>query len=315
MATLVTGAAGCIGAWVLHHLVKRGEPVIAFDIVRAGHRIEQLLTIKEQQLVTFVQGDISDFIAVKGLFEQHPITHVIHLAALPVPFCRADPVRGAQVNVNGTVNVFEAARRRDIKHIAYASSVAVFGAPEDYEATALSDHAAARPRTMYGAYKQANEATARVYFYDHKMTSIGLRPHTAYGVGQDQGLPSDLTKAMMHAVASKPYHINFNGRLQLQLASDVALQFIEAATHPLDQAYVFNMGGPVVSVDEVIRLIQRNRPQAKITHGQTVRPYVEQLDDSGLRQHLKAYETPLEVGVQQTMSLYADLMQRGQVVV
>ncbi len=315
MTTLVTGASGCIGAWVLHHLAKRAEPVIAFDIVRAGHRIDQLLTMKEQQNITFVQGDVSDFVTVKRLFEQYPIAHVIHLAALSVPFCRADPVRGAQVNVTGTVNVFEAAHRKDIKHLAYASSVAVFGAPEDYKEAALSDHAVARPRTLYGAYKQANEATARVYFDEHKMTSIGLRPHTVYGVGSDQGLPSDITKAMMHAVASKPYHINFNGRFQLQLASDVAMQFIEAATHPLDQAYVFNMGGPVVSVGEVIALIQRNRSQAKITHGETVRPYVEKLDDSGLRQHLKTYETPLEIGIQQTMSLYADLMQRGQVVV
>jgi nucleoside-diphosphate-sugar epimerase len=313
MMILVTGASGCIGAWVLHHLVKRGEPVIAFDIVRGGHRIDQVLTMKEQQNITFVQGDLSDFATVKGLFEQYPITHVIHLAALQVPFCRADPVRGAQVNVIGTVNLFEAARRKGIKHIAYASSIAVFGAPEDYDQAALTDDAPAFPRTLYGVYKQANEAAARVYFHDYGMTSTGLRPHTVYGVGRDQGLTSDPTKAMLHAVASKPYHINFGGRLQLQLASDTALQFIEAAIHPLDRAYVFNMGGRVVSVEEIVTLIKRNRPQAQITHAANALPFPEQLDDSGLRQHLKVYETPLEVGIQKTMAMFADLMQRGQI--
>jgi nucleoside-diphosphate-sugar epimerase len=315
MATLVTGASGCIGAWVLYHLVKRGEPTIAFDITRGGHRIDQLLTIKEQQNITFVQGDISDFAAVKTLFDQHPIDHVIHLAALQVPLCRADPVRGAQVNVVGTVNIFETARRKGLSHIAYASSIAVFGAPEDYEEAALRDDAATHPRTLYGVYKQANEATARVYFYEHQVSSIGLRPYTVYGVGRDQGLTSDPTKAMLHAVAGKPYHINFGGRLQLQLASDTALQFIEAATHPLDGPYVFNMGGQVVSVEEIVTIIRHNRPQAQITHSDQPLPFPEHLDDSGLRQHLRVYETPLDVGIHQTMSLFADLIQRGQLTV
>ncbi len=313
MTTLVTGASGCIGAWVLHHLVKRGEPVIAFDIVRGGHRIDQVLTMKEQQNITFVQGDLSDFATVKGLFEQYPITHVIHLAALQVPFCRADPVRGAHVNVVGTVNVFEAARRKEVKHIAYASSVAVFSAPEDYDDAALSDDAPTLPRTLYGVYKQANESTARVYFYDYGMTSTGLRPHVVYGVGRDHGLTSDLTKAMLHAVAGKPYHINFGGRLQLQLASDTALQFIEAATRPLDQAYVFNMGGPVVSIDEIVAHIRRNRPQAQITYADNPLPFPAQLDNSHLRQRLTVYETPLDKGIHQTMGMFADLAQRGQI--
>lgn len=313
MTTLVTGAAGCVGAWVLHHLAKQGLPAIAFDIVRSSYRIDQLLTLREQEHIQFVQGDITDFSVVKNLFEQYPITHVIHLAGVEAPFCRADPVRGALINVVGTVNLFEAARRKDIPHIAYASSIAVFGNQHDYAEEALTDDAAPEPNSLYGAYKLASEHIARVYFCEHGMTSTGLRSHTVYGVGRDQGLTSDLTRAMLHAVAGKPYHIHFSGSVQLHLASDVALQLIEAATHPLDRAYVFNASGHVTSVEDVVAMIQHNRPQAQITYDGDPLPLPIQIDCSGLQQHLKVFSTPLQEGIQRTMGLFADLIQRGQI--
>src|SRR5690606_31031575 len=113
--------------------------------------------------------------------------HVIHLAALQVPFCRADPVKGAQVNVVGTANVFEAARQHGVPQVAYASSIAIFGAPEDYPPGLLPNDAPPRPRTLYGVYKQANEGMARIYWQEHGLGSIGLRPYTVFGLGRDQG--------------------------------------------------------------------------------------------------------------------------------
>ena len=97
------------------------------------------------------------------MLDEHAITHVVHLAALQVPFCRADPPLGARVNVVGTVNVFEAvARRREriAGPVVYASSVAAYDALDEGE-----DHTAMEgvPSTLYGVYKRANEGTASVY--------------------------------------------------------------------------------------------------------------------------------------------------------
>ena len=80
--------------------------------------------------VKLEQGDITDFAALERVLDEHEITRVVHLAAMQVPFCRADPVLGARVNVVGTVNVFEAVkRRRDrIPGVAWASSAAVYSA-------------------------------------------------------------------------------------------------------------------------------------------------------------------------------------------
>ena len=85
---------------------------------------------------------------------------MIHLAALQVPFCRADPSLGARVNVVGTVNVLEAAARRELGRVVYASSVAAYDALDDHDAAPAMQGV---PSTLYGVYKRANEGTAHVY--------------------------------------------------------------------------------------------------------------------------------------------------------
>src|SRR5215472_6739215 len=139
---LVTGAHGCIGAWVVHELAGRGESIVTFDLSSDPRRIALLLPPEQLEAVPHVVGDISDLEAVERALDEHGITHVIHLAALQVPFCRADPPLGARVNVLGTVNVFEAVRRRldRMGPVVYASSVAAFDVPEDDLPPAMTGH-------------------------------------------------------------------------------------------------------------------------------------------------------------------------------
>ncbi len=306
---LVTGAMGCLGAWVLAHLVREGAQAVSFDLSANRHRLDMLLTPEEQALIQFVAADLTDKGQVLDVFQMHEVTHVIHLAALQVPFCKADPVRGAQVNVTGTVNVFEAAREAGIKHLAYASSIAVYGPPDVYPAGPLSPDAPPAPRTLYGVYKVANEGTARIYWADHGISSIGLRPYTIYGVGRDQGLTSDPTKAMLAAARGEPFEIGFGGAMQFQWASDVAQQFIEAALHPLAGAQVFNFDTASTSIDEVIRVIRSVKPGAQVTHTENRLPFPDRIQPGGLRDHLpRIFETPLEEGVRQTIGLFETLM-------
>ena len=109
---LVTGALGCIGAWTVRELVREGVAVVGFDVGRDPRRLALILSPDELARVTLVPGDITDLDSLERSLIEHDITNVIHLAALQVPFCRADPPLGARVNVVGTVNVFEAVRRR-----------------------------------------------------------------------------------------------------------------------------------------------------------------------------------------------------------
>jgi UDP-glucuronate 4-epimerase len=169
---LITGALGAVGVWTIRSLLERGDTVVALDVGDDRHRVPLALDDDQAAAVVHVQCDITDLPALERVIDEREITNVIHLAALQVPFVRADPVLGARVNVLGTVNVLEAVRRRAERMgpVVYASSIAVYGAAGTL---AADDH----PGTLYGVYKRDNESTALRYFEDYGVSSIGLRPH------------------------------------------------------------------------------------------------------------------------------------------
>ncbi|MCB0124443.1 MAG: NAD(P)-dependent oxidoreductase, partial [Caldilineaceae bacterium] len=182
---MITGAMGCIGAWVMRNLVQEGVKVIGTDLATEPVRPRQVMSEEELDQVTFVKLDVTDLKAVRAVVEENGVTHIIHLAGLQVPFCRANPSLGAAVNVVGTVNIFEAARHAGVKGLSYASSLAVLGPAEDYDEGKIEDDVPLLPRTLYGVYKVANEGTARIYWQDWQVGSVGLRPYIVYGVGRD----------------------------------------------------------------------------------------------------------------------------------
>lgn len=309
---LVTGAMGCIGSWVLCHLQKRGDKVISLDVGANRHRLDLLLSTSDQNDIIFEQGDLRDSTCTLGLIEKHGVNRIIHLAALQVPFCKADPVMGAAVNVVGTVNVFEAARRAGIGHLAYASSVAVYGPPSLYPNAYITDESPRQPHTLYGVYKVANEDTARVYWQDHQISSTAFRPYTVYGVGRDQGMTSEPTKAMLAAAKDEVYEIGFSGVMQFQLASDIARYFIEGADRPHQGAAVFNIGTPSHTVEEVVQMIRKARPGAKVSGRKNDLPFPTGLDGSALRKYLPDFrETPLKEGIEQTISHFERCLADG----
>ncbi|MFT6110737.1 MAG: nucleoside-diphosphate-sugar epimerase [Planctomycetota bacterium] len=246
---LVTGALGCIGAWVVSRLLDRGDTPIVFDMGTDPRRIRDLVGEDALQRIRFVQGDIADPGALRACVEDHGVQRIIHLAGLQVPFCRADPMLGARVNVLGTVNVFEVAAKAGIDRVAYASSAAVYEREDEVRSQGAPDEdATPHPNSHYGVYKLANEGTARVSHMEYGISSMGLRPLTVYGVGRDQGMTSGPTKAIKSAVISQPYTIGFGGRTDFLFAGDCADAFIAAAERGPDGASVYNLAGAAVEV-------------------------------------------------------------------
>jgi UDP-glucuronate 4-epimerase len=313
---LVTGSMGCLGAWTLAHLVRQGKSVVSFDLSTNRHRLDLLLSREEQEPIAFVQGDLSRYDQVEAVFGDYGVTRVIHLAALQVPFCRAEPVTGALVNVVGTVNIFQAAHKFGLKHITYASSIAVYGPPDRYPDGLIQPDAPLDPHTLYGVYKQANEGTARVYWEDYQISSVALRPYTVYGLGRDQGLTSDPTKAMFAAAAGKPYHIGFGGTMQFQWASDVARYFIAAAETPSVGAAVFNLGTPPATVEQVAQIITDCKPGAAITVADRRLAFPAGFDDTPLKQYLPFIaDTPLQDGIRQTIDAFERCLADGRLTI
>jgi UDP-glucuronate 4-epimerase len=287
---LVTGALGCIGAWTCRLLVEEGVPVVGYDLGSDPHRLRLIMSPEQLVQVTLVPGDVTDLDQLLAVLGEHEISNVVHLAGLQLPFCKADPPLGARVNVVGTVNVFEAAKRHALKTaaIAYASTSAVYD-----QAGAIN------PQSHYGVYKVANEGTARVYWQDDGIPSIGLRPFCVYGPGRDQGVTSTPTVAMLAAARGEPYRISFGGRTQLHYAPDVARAFVAATRSKREGAEVFNVGGPAVHMREVVAAIEAAAPEAAgtIAFEDVPRPFPEELHAGGLEVEL----TPLAQGVRETV--------------
>ena len=314
---LVTGALGCIGAWTVRGLVRDGAQVVALDLGNDTRRLRLIMTPDELAAVTFVTGDITDLAAVEGVLDAQRITNVIHLAALQVPFCRADPPRGALVNVVGTVNIFEAVRRRAdvMAPVVYTSSMAVYTADDTDPVTGrLTVDAHPHPPNHYGVYKQANEGNARIYWLDTGLSSIGVRPMTVYGVGRDQGMTSGPTKAIVAAVLGAPYRVSFSGPTMYQYAADVARTLIAASRTTTEGAHVFNLPGEVADGPALAAAIETAVPGAgrRIAFEPGDLPFPSEIDHDGIEKDDPTPATSLAIGVAETVEVLQALARDGR---
>jgi nucleoside-diphosphate-sugar epimerase len=251
-ATLVTGALGCLGAWVCALLARDGERVVAHDLGTDARRLDLVARPGDLEQVTVVQGDITDFEALRALLREHEVQRVVHLAALQVPYCAADPVSGARVNVVGTACVLQAAREAGLRSpVAFASSIAAAAEP------------GAHPGTLYGVYKLADEGIAVRYWEDYGLASIGLRPACVYGPGRDRGTTAAVSEAIVAAARGQAYNIPFCTALELNYVEDVARAFIAASRSAPDCASVFAVRSDgAVGMTDLVAAVERVVPGA-----------------------------------------------------
>ena len=193
MRILITGGNGFIGAWIARRLAAEGHELRLFDIVERRDIVTAIAGAKIADAAEWVTGEIVDGLAVKAAAAG--CDGIIHMAGILTPACAADPVRGAQVNVIGTLNMFEAARAHGIKHIVYTSSAGVFGPDQGTEPF---------PITHYGTFKLANEGAARAYFADHGVASVGFRPYVVFGPGRESGLTAGPQTLLGSALLAPP---------------------------------------------------------------------------------------------------------------
>lgn len=253
MRILITGGAGFLGAWIAKRLLAEGHGVRVLDR-SADQRLAKTIAGPQAAAVEWHTGDVVDGAQVIAAAEGYD--GIAHLAALLTPACRAEPVRGASVNLIGTLNVFEAARHHGLRAVAYASSAGVFG-PDD--------GVMPRPTTLYGAYKLACEGVGRAYAEDYGVASVGFRPLVVYGPGREVGATAGVTLACREAVAGRPYVLPFTGRSDFIFVDDVAAAFVAALVRPIRGAHVFNLRGEVADTDRIIAEVGRIAPGAQLS--------------------------------------------------
>jgi nucleoside-diphosphate-sugar epimerase len=293
MQVLVTGGSGFLGAWIVKRLAKSGHQIRIFDVAANKSLVAEIAGAAAES-VEWRTGDIIETGQVHDAAEG--CDAIVHLAGILTPDCKDDPIRGAKINLIGTLNVFETARRRGIKRIVYTSSAAVYGPTDGHTPC---------PDTHYGAFKLACEGSARAYWEDHQLGSIGFRPYVVYGPGRATGLTAGPSLACRAAASELAYTIPYSGSAGLVYIEDVAAAYKAALLREPDGAHVFNMPGEVASNDQVITEIRRVIPGAKIDiAGPALQftPDIEQGDINAVLPGLQ--QTGLGKGIRQTIAFH-----------
>ena len=182
MRALVSGGAGFIGSHLVDALVARGDEVTVVDDLSTG-RGENIAEAMARG-ARLVSADVADAAAIARIFAEAQPELVFHLAAqVDVRISVGRPGFDARVNVEGTVNVLEAAREAGAGGFVLASSCAVYGEPATDDVP-LSEAAPLRPGSPYGQAKLAAEGYAALYRDLHRMPTASLRFGNVYGPRQ-----------------------------------------------------------------------------------------------------------------------------------
>jgi len=179
---LVTGGAGLIGSSTIDQLLSSHSPdqiVILDNLVRGSMaNIERLL---EDPRVTLVRGDICDVETLRRL--TRGMDAVIHMAALRITACAAEPRRALETMCDGSFNVVEAAHEAGVQKVVAASSASVYGMASQFPTT--EDHHPYNNTTWYGASKVMLEGLLRSYHAMHGLPYVALRYFNVYGPRMD----------------------------------------------------------------------------------------------------------------------------------
>ena len=184
MKTLVTGAAGFIGAALCKALLERHHVVVGVDSLNTYYDVElkkaRLAQLTPYPAFGFVKLDIADRAGMEALFSKERPDRVVNLAAQAgVRYSLENPHAYVDSNLQGFVNVLEGCRHHGCEHLVYASSSSVYGANTKLPFSVHDnvDH----PVSMYAATKKANELMAHCYSHLYGLSTTGLRFFTVYG--------------------------------------------------------------------------------------------------------------------------------------
>ena len=304
-SVLVTGSCGFVGTWVLRSLLKQGRTVVGIDAHENPERWKRLLG-SQAKSVPFVPGSLLDRKLLERVFVDHGVTHVIHLAALLTPACQQDPFVGCEVNVLGSVALFEQAVKSRVKGLSYASSLAVFG-PEPDSDTSVNVAPENRSPSFYGTFKKAVELIAEQYWMHSNLPSVGIRPHVVYGPERDQGLTAGPSLAARAAALEQSFQINYRGLVGYDYVEDVADAFVQTALHTPPGAVVVDLPSEPATVEQIVAAIEQAIPgsTSKITIDGPTLPRNDSPRDRVITQILPDWKpTSISEGIRRTIEFY-----------
>jgi UDP-glucose 4-epimerase len=281
---LVTGGTGFIGSFVAKDLLEHGHDVVAYDLSTDDSILSKLGIADD---VDVRRGDVSDPTDVVRAVRETGTTHVVHLAALLTNTARENPRAAMEVNVEGTNNVFEAARTLSdqVERVAWASSAAIYAPPHNYDDGGdwwVTEDDLVYPDTLYGATKEYNEHQARVYHEEFDVSHVAIRPTVAYGPYRETGGSAFLANIVEKPAVDESFSVEYGDQeIDWQHVEDIAQAFRLAAFTPDEDLTqrVYNVRGELATVREAAETVQKIIPNADVeVSDEGELPWTQRLD-------------------------------------
>lgn len=273
MNTVVTGAAGFVGAALCGRLLARGDAVVGVDDFNAYYAVSLKVARADRLTVhrdfEMRRLDVADSDAVAALVAELRPERVIHLAAQAgVRHSIDNPFAYQRANVAGHLSVLEACRRTEsVRHLLYASSSSVYG-ERSIDGPFREEEAADTPTSLYAATKRSAELMSAVYARLYGLPQTGLRFFTVYG---PWGRPDMAYYSFTRAIASgEPIEVYGEGRMARDFTyiDDILDGIVGALDHPPSQGEhrLFNIGDSrPVGLMRMIEILEQalHRPALK----------------------------------------------------
>jgi len=270
---LVTGADGFIGSHLTEALVREGAKVRAFCMYNSNGSLGWLDRAEPEvrQSIDFFLGDIRDQSFVEEACEDVEI--VFHLAALiAIPYSYAAPSSFVETNVNGTLNVLEAVRRKGCRRLVHTSTSEVYGTPESVPIT--EDHPL-RGQSPYSATKIGADKLAEAYHASFGAPVVTLRPFNTYGPRQSTRAVIPTILSQMIAGRSEIRLGNLEPKRDFTFVTDTVTGFIAAGIAPGIEGEVIQLGtGSTYSIGEIFEIAKRltGSDAVPVSESERIRP-------------------------------------------
>ena len=300
MSIMVTGGTGFIGNRIIRKLLDRGEEVVCFDLAPPRNNLEPYA-----DRINFYRGDISQIPHLLEAINTFDVHKIIHMAALLPPDTEDRPHFGMSVNIQGTNNVFEAARWSNIQRVVYASSIAVYGVQETFGDRLIDETDLSDPVNVYGMTKAANDIAAGRYRERYNMDIRGVRICTVFGHGRVTGMTGMIGGLMMSLPAiGKPVNMQFdpNEASPMIHAEDAAEIFVQVSLSNNLQHPIYISGGHLATIQDIANIVKEYIPEAQITTGDRPVPHVYLVDNSRMLSDIGYEMAPLRVRVLEHMN-------------
>ena len=295
MSIMVTGGAGFIGNRIIRKLVERNEDVVCFDMAPPRSNLQPYL-----DRIKVYRGDITQLPHLLEAANLHQVHKIIHMAALLPPDTEERVHYGMLVNIQGTNNVFEAARWSGVERVVYASSIAVYGVQETFGDRLVNEDDLIDPANVYGMTKAANDFAAKKYSERYGLDLRGIRICTVFGHGRVTGMTGMIggLLASLPAIGqpvSMPFH---QDELSPMIhAEDAAEIFVRAALSTQLNHRIYISGGHLATIKDMADVVRSFIPDAQITTGDQAVPHIYKVDNSRMLADIGYELAPLKVRI------------------